>query len=212
MSASALEAATPVLPNSAIVTNSGKNTVVLFVVRFEYRHSAGVVVRDYRSSEPKLKPSASEIVDPMGSLASYLTPRGLSTADRSYAAFLAQLDRIKNGPSIRASLDSVLYDNGQFAGPDVANTFDNLIEENVAITGLFKELRGLTGASDSQIESRLNEVAESPQKEPMATIKASRAQMRRASKADYLASILRYQGRPAFNKAVADYQEPAVWK
>jgi hypothetical protein len=221
MSETALQAALPALPYSALVTNSGQSTAVLFVVDFQFlrpdgRVSGSLQVRDYRSTEGKLVPGSSQVIDPFGWLARYLSPASPAAGieDPRYPNFLAQLNAIKNLSVVKVSLDAVLFDNGQFAGPDTANTFGALTAEKAAFARLFNTLQSMSDATDAQILDALKGIAATAENEAgtAKTPNDTRIHSRVASRASVLAQTLQNQGRMAFNQSVAAYHEPTLFK
>ena len=118
----------PVLPYSVLVHNSATRTVVSYVVCFEFTRADGskgpnrIHVRDYRTSEPKLAASISHLIAPIGALTQAIATGnfGSVTQNQGYADELGQFT------IVTVYLDAVVYDDGEFVGPDIYGHLEQL--------------------------------------------------------------------------------------
>jgi len=60
--------------------------------------------------------------------------------------------------SVNVSLDAVTFDDGEFDGPDVANHYLELTIASAVRQDLFRELRLMSGSSDTDITARLKAI------------------------------------------------------
>jgi len=122
----------PVLPYSVAVHNSAERTVVCYTIRFDYsangRPAASVLTRDYRTSEPKLVGAVFHLIAPLGAVTQAIATGGspLLPQDPSYPALMKRIHDLRQSPRVVASLDSVVYEGGEFVGPDVSGSFESI--------------------------------------------------------------------------------------
>ena len=147
----------PILPYSILVRNSGTRTVVSYIVCFEFTRADGTrgpnrnQVRDYRTSEPKLKGSISHLITPIGGLTQAIAAGGSGSLseNRGYAEEIAQFAKVT------VFLDAAAYDDGEFVGPDLYGHFE-VLGVTAEYARIAKQLMSMRGAPDSAVMEWLN--------------------------------------------------------
>jgi hypothetical protein len=78
------------------------------------------------------------------------------------------LDNLRKVLSIRASVDCVAFDNGQFAGPDSNRAFERLERERDAECELVGEVLGKESLGEPEMEAFLKHAMEVPARRDIA--------------------------------------------
>jgi len=198
----------PFLPFSAVVKNSGARAVLLYVIRLEYNDGLRTVVstqvRDYRSSDMKLKPGDVHLITAAPTITHKIASNRLgevpsSSSDQGSFDLLAKLHK---SSSVKLSLDAVVFEDMRLEGPDLARSFDVL---NATVAGemeLLRELQQMGDANESLILQRLSDVGkEFRSRNPSPTSTSVTAT--RSMRARLLAQLLERQGKPAYVREIS---------
>jgi len=153
----------PALSVVAIVVNQSPKPIVFYTVRYQILHPNGRMI-EYRSSgdrrihpvatQPPVSPGDSMLDLPV---ASFGWQRASAPNQTAYAGFLKAIDTLA-GTTITASLDAVMFQDGQFAGPDQGGTFYRLTTEVSARQELLAQFQAMTGRPDSDVRSMLDSI------------------------------------------------------
>jgi len=111
----------PALPYSVLVTNASSRAITYYVIRFDYLNRAGKGVsstlRMDRRARRKVEARSSEIVFPILALTEAAVdgnlPRVASGMSNTISRVLANFAQ---SPQVVASVDSVVYEDGEFLG------------------------------------------------------------------------------------------------
>jgi hypothetical protein len=211
------------------VRNLGSRVVVLFVVTFgsidsagEY-HLPGVQVRNYRSSEPKLRPGTLHLVTPVADLTGYLQTPAASPQGPRYTQALDALTEFTRTSHVLAALDGALYEDGQFVGPDKLDTFGRLTAESKVADEMYQKLLDLRTASDDRLLAALAACQQEQPPPPSGDtglassyINSTYAHSMRNVSAAELMQVLRVQGRSAYEQLLlaklASTKKAAAWR
>ncbi len=182
----------PVLPYSVAVTNHGPRTIVCYTIVFSFTHAddkAGTVVqvRDYRRSEPKLVGEVAHLITPLA-LFTQAIGNGTSPPLPGEAAYASQMKRLNDIGGSRAmvvSVDAVVYDDGEFIGPDKSGSFDlfNVKSDYLRLADEMAKLK------DEPVEVILSWLAKQRESATAATDKSSMQLVAGRSEAIELRSI-----------------------
>ncbi len=147
------------LSRAIVVINSTNRPIAKFVVRFDYLNAAGEMIAENQWQEPyqPFEPGAVRLITVSGGV--------LAEAIRSHwpadliarTTRIPERDGIARSPLIRASVDSVLFTDGDFFGPDVAGAWGRLIAEQEFVRSTRTELERL-GRDMEEIQRRLQEI------------------------------------------------------
>lgn len=224
--AASREALAPVLPFAVLVKNSGTRAIVAFAIRFDIFDNYGsqdsgiissikdvdripqkrgtwVQYRDYRTLDSKIAAGASRLVtfDPLFTDAAASGHTATLASDPAYAAHVAQLKSLMNATLAVASLDGVLFDDGEFAGPDASGSFATLTLRGEHDLGMAKQLHTLDGQPDVAVLTMLAKYASEPRKvgDPsLVGVKVSG----QAAYANYLGQTLETDGRAKYEASL----------
>jgi hypothetical protein len=134
----------PALPFSVIAQNKAGRTVALLGVRFDMRGDRGksYSVVHYADSlrypeNADLKPGASRFVCAEPLYTSMVVRREISVDPRAPM----NLANLRKALGIRASIDCVAFDDGQFSGPDSLGAYERLAGERIAEEEFLASLR-----------------------------------------------------------------------
>lgn len=213
-------ALTPVLPYCVIIRNTGERTVVATGVRFEVRYSANGPVRQYINYITHLDPRLPHLQP--GGLRLVAIDRAFSDAvmSRRWGMIPSispdRIDEFSRAHQITISLDSVIFEGGEFVGPDVGNGYYRLSQQLAGEVAAHKAIDEIRDAPDSGILGALERAVAA--KEASATdflhqdfYTRSYVQMSRT-----LLRLMQQRGRQAVLAVVDDYLSRAktvrIWK
>jgi len=147
-----------ILSRAVVVTNTTNRPVSKFVVRFEYINPAGKMFSENQWQEPieGLEARGSRLIT---------VSKALTEGVRSHwpeETLLQAMNGSMSGaiirsPTIRVSLDAVLFADGDFIGPDVAGAWRMLSEEREFVRATLLELEQI-GGNLEQIHQKLDEI------------------------------------------------------
>jgi hypothetical protein len=199
----------PAAGNILILTNSTPRAIVFYTLRFEIEgEPVKTVSADF--DDPAIggkthsfKPESYRLV----SIVRGLDPvsDGLATESRNpevYRQFLADAARY-SGARIRVSLDNVVFDDGQFSGPDRTGMFDRLRQQSAARHALLEEIRSLDASPDAALQARLESI--------LANTSTDAGALKQKALARSFDAVLRRRGRGAMKimlENMVDY--PAI--
>jgi len=149
----------PALAFSFIVRNTGVRPIQWITVRFDY------------TSPATLKPVAGTISQaydglPKGAFDLFLPSGAVSKlyGARPVQGSLTHVSELRSSPVVKASVDSIIYSDGQFAGPDRASRFPRLSRDSQEFNELVQELRGMKGQPVEVIRTRLEQISKEPRR------------------------------------------------
>jgi hypothetical protein len=201
----------PALPYSVIIRNNGDRRVRAIVVRYSFFPSAtkqepaaGTLMQSYPKGQ--FARGAAELFTPAGAVRQVNRPSG-----PAYEVALRHLAEVRKSPSIRVSLDAIIFEDGELVGPDEADTFRYLVREGVQLRGLLREIQSMENQSDEVLLARLSSVSREPRE-----FVGSHMIRDRLAAAEMLAKSLAKNGRQALNQLIAELllnpPSPDVWK
>jgi hypothetical protein len=216
----ARDALKPAIPYSVVVRNGGSRNIVYCTVRFDFLNIAGKPVsaiarRDYRVS-PAFAPGGSHWVAPVGGFTQAVDMGKASSLQHSssYTVGLQQLANVTQSATIRASLDAVVFDNGELVGPDRSGTFAVLAREADQVKSLVNELRQMDiGSTDEAISARLDQITQEKPKDPLGVFPL----LKRRRVAVSLKGQLTKAGRQGFHDSLTGFSSSStgalvVWR
>ncbi len=146
------------LSRAIVVTNATDRPVAKVVVRFEFLDPSGRIGAEVQWQEPRegLAPGASRLVT---------VDRTITEAIRAHAAdeMVRQVpsgsrsQMITRSPMARVSVDSVLFADGDFFGPDVSGSWGMLLQEQEFVKATRSQLDS-AGADLEKIQRSLAEM------------------------------------------------------
>jgi hypothetical protein len=223
--ANARAAYAPTLPYSVVVSNTGSRKIVVFTVRFDYTRPDGkpigtIARQDYRTTgyvegQPGFLPGQSCVLTVIGEL----RPSAPAEPHASAAYYSPDLHRfyeIVRSPAIRASLDSVIYDNGQITGSDISDSLRFFQVENQPLLRLLADLKAMDSQPDEAILAYLDQAGNV--QPPSRPVEVAFSESRAAARAMELKQILTRRGRPRFRVLVESLAQGyarnqiAVWR
>jgi hypothetical protein len=207
------------LPLSVYVQNNGTRSAVKFVVRWDWVNTSGkavaeTIIRDFPYSP--FGPQAVRLITPVGGFTQAIeTGQTSSLVGAGYASQLQMYDRIANSPTIRVSLDAVVFDNGEFQGPDLFGSFAAMTSAHAYIVDFLSELKALAGQPDQNVQAQITAVIQA--KPPLEQPNQMAAFLKRTSRARLLQGILTTKGRAEFERMLESLytlysRETVAWK
>lgn len=166
--AASRELLSSVLPYSVLVSNLSTRTITYYVVRYDYRNSSGVQVNatvrtDRRGSGPTFSPRSNQFAFPIAGLADAVYGGSVSLSSPNAINAQSRILRSSSqSPEVVASLDAVVFDDGEFVGPDKSNGFTLLNSVASQMQALLEELRVLNQVSRDLVLTRMDEVLGRP--------------------------------------------------
>jgi hypothetical protein len=173
------------------VSNHGVRTAVYYVIRIELQRKDGqpIVSTITRSTHLKsrLVPGWSEVQD-----------CGVSNS--------SHLDTLSASPEVRASIDAVVFDNGELAGPDLGGFFARLRAHQKFVRALLADLNAIGLDNQAAIAGRLD-----------SALKDSAFSVDRFHLDNIIVKNLRMSSRPAITRGFLDLvdtleADPPVWR
>jgi hypothetical protein len=161
------------IPYSVVVRNTGSRNVIHYTILFRCvgnsRLGGTAANVGLMGTERKLAPGQFDLVAPTGIVSESgpgspidpVTGRGIAGSPANFE----RLDLVSKSQRVVATLDSVIYDNGQLVGPDTWGTFDDLTAGQRGLDRFFGEVQGMTSASDREMLSRLEQIMEDIRKQ-----------------------------------------------
>jgi hypothetical protein len=101
--------------------------------------------------------------------------------------------------NVKASLDWVIFDNGEFAGPDLDHGFERMLLEEEARWSVVRALRDMSASSDSEILAFLEDIIRAQPSASYAPLLHDYVTLARSRTAMDMRSQLRSKGRVQFN-------------
>ena len=156
------DAISPVLPLSVYVQNNSTRSAVQFVVRWDWVNLGGKGVaytsaRDFTQSP--FGPQAVRLITPVAGFTQAIeTGKTSSLLGAGYAGQMGTYDMIARSPAIRVSLDAVVFDNGEFQGPDLFGSFGAATTAHAYVMGFLSDLKAMAGQPDQDVQAKLTEV------------------------------------------------------
>jgi hypothetical protein len=152
------EAAAAFLSRAIVVTNTSNRPIAKLVVRFDYMNPVGKMLADIQWQEPylSLAPGSSRLVTASSSLAEAIRSRWPEDLLRS-AVSGAGSGAIIRSPVVRISVDSVLFADGEFYGPDLSGAWDKLTQEQEFVRVARRDLEQL-GDDMERVQRKLDEI------------------------------------------------------
>jgi len=140
---------------SIIIENRGTRPIAAYAIRYDFVGPSGTpvvstITHDARWAGTKFAPGQTRIVTPLGSV------DGLTRATSS--GIISKLNPLLGATNIRVSLDSVLFADGQFAGPDASQVREKFLAQTHATTTFVAELTQLEGQPDGVLLAKLDAV------------------------------------------------------
>jgi hypothetical protein len=196
------DAISPVLPLSVYVQNNSTRSAVKFVVRWDWVNAAGkgvavTVARDFPRSP--FGPQGVRLITPVGEFTQAIEngkTSGLLGA--GYGGRMQTYDMIARSPTIRVSLDAVVFDNGEFQGPDLFGSFALVTTAHADLMNFLSDLKALAGQPDQNVQAKLTEVIKA---KSFGVIQAVSFAKRTAT-ARVLQITLTMQGRAEFERVL----------
>ena len=213
------DAISPVLPLSVYVQNNSTRSVVRFVVRWDWVNAGGkgvaqTVARDFTLSP--FAPAGVRLVTPVGAFTQAIEMGKTSNLlGAGYGSLMQTYDMIAHSPTIRVSLDAVVFDNGEFQGPDLFGSFAAITNAHAYIMNLLSDLKALTGQPDQSVQAKLTEVIEA---KPFGLNQNQMVSfLKRNTQARLLQGILSLKGRAEFERVLDQTyrrysSETVAWK
>ena len=211
------EAISPVLPLSVYVQNNSARSAVKFVVRWDWVNAGGMrvaetVARDF--TQFPFGPQGVRLITPVGGLTQAIEMGNTSSLlGAGYGSQMQIYDRIARSPTIRVSLDAVVFDNGEFQGPDLFGSFAAIATAHTHLMNFLSDLKALAGQPDQNVQAKLTEVI---QAKPLGMDQAITFS-KRTTQARLLQAILTMRGRAEFERTLDQTyrrysSQPGVWK
>lgn len=211
------DAISPVLPLSAYVQNNSTRSVVRFVVRWDWVNAGGksvaqTVDRDFPQSPFGFQ--GVRLITPVGTFTQAIEMRQTSRLlGAGYGSQMETYNMIARSPIIRVSLDAVVFDNGEFQGPDLFGSFAAITNAHANLMSFFSDLKALAGQPDQNVQAKLTEVI---QAKPLGMNQAV-SFTKRTNQARLLEFILTTMGRAEFERVLDQTyrrysSETVAWK
>lgn len=156
------DAISPVLPLSVYVQNNSTRSAVKFVVRWDWVNAGGkgvadTVARDFTQSP--FGPQGVRLITPVGGFTQAIEMGNTSSLlGAGYGSQMETYDMIARSPTIRVSLDAVVFDNGEFRGPDLFGSFAAMTTAQAYLMNFLSDLKALAGQPDQNVQAKLTEV------------------------------------------------------
>jgi hypothetical protein len=219
-----LEDLRPILSTSMILENGSQKRIVYYGARFQYIGSEGYPVTNLiyidmrtRGVAKPLSPGERTLVSFEPSLTYLIVQGGASSAKgrTEYRAWLENLAAVAARGRITASLDCVIFEDGQFAGADHANHFNVLKVREAAHAEFLQGFQERSLLGEDALKAWLGTLVSSP-----AVIRAGSSDKWRASELGRLARkcsfSLQQKGGLAFVKdeVLAEFRSSSrsVWR
>jgi hypothetical protein len=123
---------------------------------------------------------------------------------------LRHLPKLANAVSVRAGVDGVVFEDGEFVGPNLTHVFEYYVAANSQFRETMQELRMLKTQTDATVIAKLRVIARTPPER----LQGLRSITLRRSMAKLLENVLQNSGRGEFEKVLSSLAppEPNVWK
>lgn len=202
----------PTLPYSFFVRNASGRAIRSLVARFEYtspmtgKSVAGVLQQNYGAGNFGFASNEVELFTPSGALSQFRTANGTK-----YEAALRMLSEVQGSPIIRGTIDSAIFADNEFAGPDRAGMFIHLRKEFEQYRSLVSEMDRMRLRADDVVLNTLRDISQEKPEESGRFIL-----VRRRAEARFLIEVLTRRGRAAFDSRIASLSRqpevPGVWR
>ena len=155
------------------------------------------------------------MITPVGGFTQAIeTGRTSSLMGAGYASQMQMYDRIASSPTIRVSLDAVVFDNGEFQG-HLFGSFAAMTSAHAYIVDFLSELKALAGQPDQTVQAQITGMIQA--KPPLGQPNQMSAFLKRTSRARLLQSILTMNGRAEFERMLESLytlysRETVAWK
>jgi hypothetical protein len=196
------DAISPVLPLSVYVQNNGTRSAVKLVVRWDWVNAGGkgvanTVARDFTLSP--LGPQGVRLITPVSGFTQAVEMGQTSSLlGAGYGSQMQTYDMIARSPTIRVSLDAVVFDNGEFQGPDLFGSFAATTTAHAYLMSFLSDLKTLAGQPDQNVQAKLTEVI---QAKPLGLNQAVTFS-KRTAQARLLQAVLTMKGRAEFERVL----------
>jgi hypothetical protein len=210
------------LPYCVIIRNASERTVVTTGVRFEVTYWAGGPVRQHIHYATDLDPRLQNLHLRNGGLRLVAIDRTFSDAvmGRRWNVLPSiPLDRISEFSrvsQIEISLDAVIFEGGQFVGPDIANGFYRLSQQLAGEVAAHKAIEKIRDAPDSVIFTTLEKAAAAKEVPGRDFLHQDFYTRRYVQMSRTLLRTMQARGRKGLLAAVDDYLSHAkavrIWK
>jgi hypothetical protein len=148
----------PALGYSVIALNGAARTIALLGIRFDMIGANGKPFAVIHYADTLRHPEKADLTEGAARFVCAepaYTDLVLRRADRVDPRSRMNLDNLRKVLSIRASVDCVAFDNGQFAGPDSNGAFERLERERQTESDLVAEVLEKESRSASELENLL---------------------------------------------------------
>ena len=199
----------PILPYSVVVKNVGARDIHTIIVRYEYingtvKNPTGAFIAPQQRGQ--FAAGAAELFTPSGALRNFIR------RDRNaYELALRNLPQVADSLTVRVSLDGIVFEDGEFLGPDKTETFKYLRYQVESFQEVLSEVSAMRSQPDELVQARLEELSRAG-----TNIVDARLQMTRRATAGSLLHTLKTEGRRRMEQAalyMADSPPfPDIWK
>ena len=161
----------PALPYSVIARNGTARTIALLGIRFDMVGATGKPLAVVHYADALRHPEKADLTGGAARFVcaepawSELVLRQGSQVDQRARM---NLDNLRKVLSIRAAVDCVAFDNGQFAGPDSNRAYERLQHERLAETELIGEVLAKESLGEPALEAFLKHAMEVPARRDLA--------------------------------------------
>jgi hypothetical protein len=216
------EAIAPALPYSITLRNIGVRRITWVTVRYTYtdadgRPGSSVLAWDCRGSAARPSPGIIVLITPDGQFTEAVWTRSASSLPSSglYSERVGRMEALAKSPKVIASLDSAVYDNGEFVGPDVSGRFSDMKMSAARMLALVNGVRAMADGPDEGILTFLDRFAEE-KPGPGMNADQTRAITRIKTRAMLLRDVLDKQGRAfmdvSLGRLALEAQSQLVWR
>lgn len=145
-----------VLAYSVFVRNQDSRPIRLVAIRLGRIDGRGNEIHDILLHDVSgLADGSSFLLNPVGPVHDYAD-------SRAQASLLQGVRRLERSSAVTASLDAVVYKDGELIGPDLSDTFEYQVRLGLEQRQFIRELRGKSELSDSELINYLQEKQREP--------------------------------------------------
>ena len=142
------------LPYSVVVRNTGPVKIVNYTVVFRSegnsRMGGMAATVNFIGTDRSLAPGGFDLVAPTG-----IVDTG---SDARAATNLSRISMLADSRRVVATLDSVIYEDGKFVGPDLWGTFNTLAARQIAVARMVGEIQAMTASTNEEVIARLQQI------------------------------------------------------
>jgi len=216
------DAIAPALPFTIVLRNLGTRKVAWVTVLYTYNSVDGrpgsiVVSWNCNASKGGMGSGIVALITPDGQLTQAVWTRGASSlpSSASYSERVGRMRALSESKTVVVSLDSAVYDNGEFVGADVSGRFSEMNVSANRDLDLVNGVRALEDGPDAAILTFLDRFAN---EKPAVGASASQGRVitRSVTRAGLLKAVLEGQGRAqmdiSLERLAVEAQRQRVWR